>query len=43
MILATLFTFIVERSKKTCVFTQNWLHHVLPMTSYLVIIATDHQ
>ena len=42
MILATRFTFIVERSWKTCVFTQNWLDHLLLMTSYLVIIATQH-
>ena len=43
MILATRFTFIVERSlKKTCIFTQKWLDHLLLMTSYLVTIATDH-
>ena len=43
MILATRFTFIVERIlKKTCIFTQKWLDHliVLLMTSYLVNIAT---
>ena len=32
-ILATRLTFIVIRSwKKTCIFTQNWLHHLLLMT-----------
>ena len=44
MILATRFTFIVERSfKKTCIFTQNWLDHLLLMTScFVTIIVTDH-
>ena len=39
MVLVTRFTFIVER-KKTCIFTQEWLAHLLLMTSYLVTIAT---
>ena len=44
MILATRFSFIVEKKlkKKTCIFTQKWLDHLLLMTSYLVTIATDH-
>ena len=42
MILATRFTFIVERVEKTCIFTQNCLAHQLLMSSYLVTIATDH-
>jgi len=42
MILATRFTFIVEKVEKTCTFTQKWLDHLLLMTSYLVTIATDH-
>ena len=41
-ILATRFTFIVERGKKTCIFTQKWLDHLLLMTSYLATTATDH-
>ena len=41
MILAARFTFIVERSyKKTCIFTQKWLDHLLLMTSYLKTIVT---
>ena len=42
MSLATRFTFIVEISWRTCIFTINWLDHLLLMTSYLVTIATDH-
>ena len=38
MILATKFTFIAEISlKKTCIFMQKWLDHLLLMT-----IAADH-
>ena len=43
MILATRFSVIVKKKlKKTCIFTQKWLDHLLLMTSYLVSIATDH-
>ena len=42
MILATRFTFIVERSWKNMYFHLKWLDHLLLMTSYLVTIATDH-
>ena len=42
MILATRFTFIAEKIDKTCTFTQKWLERLLPMTSYLVTIETDH-
>ena len=42
MMLATRFTFILEKKLKTCMFTQNWLDHPLLMTSYLVTMATDH-
>ena len=31
-----------KKFKKTCIFTQKWLDHLLFMTSYLVIIETDH-
>ena len=31
-----------KKFKKTCIFTQKWLDHLLFMTSYLVTIATDH-
>ena len=41
MILATRFTLLKE-AEKTCIFTQNWLDHLLLMISYLVTIATDH-
>ena len=34
---------LLKEVKKTCIFTQNWLDHLLLMTSYLVTIATDHQ
>ena len=36
------YTFIVEKSWKTCIFTQKWLDHLVRMTSYLVTIVTDH-
>ena len=42
MILATIFSFIVKKVKKTCIFTQKWLDHLLLMTSYLVTIETDN-
>ena len=43
MILATRFSFIVEKSwKKTFNFTQKWLDHLLLMTSYLVTLETGH-
>ena len=43
MILATLFTFIVEKSrKKHVLLPKKWLDHLLLMTSYLVTIETDH-
>ena len=42
MILATRFTYIVEKSWKNMYFYSKWLHHLLFMTSYLVTIATDH-
>ena len=44
MSLATIFTFIVEKSWKniTCTFTQKWLDHLLLMKSYLVALETDH-
>ena len=35
MILGNVFAFIVERSWKTCIFTQKWLDHLLFITSYL--------
>ena len=28
--------------EKTCIFTQNWLDHLLLITLYLVTIATDY-
>ena len=31
-----------KKLNKTCIFTQKWLDHLLPMTSYLITIATDH-
>ena len=42
MILATRFTFIVERSWKNMYFHPNWFDHLLLMASYPVTIATDH-
>ena len=43
MILATiLYCILLKEVEKTCIFTPNWLDHLLLMTSYLVIIATDH-
>ena len=43
MILATRFTFIVEKSwKKNIHFLSKWLDHLLLITSYLVTIETDH-
>ena len=42
IILSWSFSFIPERSWKTCIFTQKWLDHLLFMTSYLVSIETDH-
>ena len=43
MILAARFTFIVLKEvEKACIFTQNWLDHLLLITLYLVTIATDH-
>ena len=42
IILSKSFSFIPEKSWKTCVFTQKWLDHLLLMTSYLVSIVTDH-
>ena len=40
MILATRFTLFLKEVEKTCIFTQNWLDHLLLVTSYLVTIAT---
>ena len=37
-----IFFYCWKKLKKTCIFTQKWLDHVLLMTSYLVTIATDH-
>ena len=42
IILATIFTFIVERSWKN-IFTQRWLDPLLLMTLYLTTMATDHK
>ena len=41
MILVTGFNSIVQKSWKTCTFTQKRLDHLLPRTSYLVTIETD--
>ena len=32
----------LKEVEKTCIFTQNWLYHLLLMMSYLITIATDH-
>ena len=40
--LSTGFGFIAETSWKTCIFTREWLNHLLLMTSYLVTIVADH-
>ena len=37
-----IFFYCWKKLKKTCIFTQKWLDHLLLMTSYLVTIATDH-
>ena len=34
--------FLLKEIEKTCVFTNKWFGHLLPMTSYLVTIATDY-
>ena len=36
------FLLLLKKLKKTCIFTQKWLDHLLLMTSYLVTIASDH-
>ena len=41
MILTTRFTLLLKEVRKTCIFTEKWLDHLLLMTSYLVTIATD--
>ena len=34
---------MLKEVKKTYIFTEKWLDHMLLITSYLVTIATDHQ
>ena len=37
-----LYFYCGKNLKKTCIYTQKWLDHLLLMTSYLVTIVTDH-
>ena len=36
------FETILPLVESLCIFTQNWLDHLLLITLYLVTIATDH-